>query len=136
MSSSTELPPWHRVGSFLLAVAWQFRSTNISSSSIVNSAHVVEAEFAASKILLIFWVAQGPAEPPFMYERTNKMLLHCKHLNSELGAQTALHLSVSKGVIQRKKESQSSATNSANDNSRPGPMAQAVHTGMKYVLFT
>src|SRR5260221_11938813 len=27
---------------------------------------------------------------------------HCKHLNSELGAQTALHLSVSKGVIQRK----------------------------------
>src|SRR6266436_1692668 len=54
----------------------------------------------------------------------------------ELGAQTALHLSVSKGVIQRKRESQSSATSSSNDNSRPGPMAQAVHTGMKYVLFT
>src|SRR5258707_119852 len=60
----------------------------------------------------------------------------CKHLNSELGAQTALHLSVSKGVIQRKRESQSSATSSSNDNSRPGPVAQAVHTGMKYVLFT
>src|SRR5258706_15267102 len=60
----------------------------------------------------------------------------CKCLNSELGAQTALHLSVSKGVIQRKRESQSSATSSSNDNSRPGPMAQAVHTGMKYVLFT
>src|SRR5258708_36017579 len=61
---------------------------------------------------------------------------HCKCLNSELGAQTALHLSVSKGVIQRKKESQSSATSSSNDNSRPGPMAQAVHTGMKYILIT
>src|SRR5258708_2991627 len=61
---------------------------------------------------------------------------HCKRLNSELGAQTALHLSVSKGVIQRKRESRSSATSSSNDNSRPGPMAQAVHTGMKYVLFT
>src|SRR5258707_7059297 len=60
----------------------------------------------------------------------------CKHLNSELGAQTVLHLSVSKGVIQRKRESRSSATSSSNDNSRPGPMAQAVHTGMKYVLFT
>src|SRR5258708_34735286 len=60
----------------------------------------------------------------------------CKRLNSELGAQTALHLSVSKGVIQRKRESRSSATSSSNDNSRPGPMAQAVHTGMKYVLFS
>src|SRR5260221_10614974 len=60
----------------------------------------------------------------------------CKRLNSELGAQTALHLSVSKGVIQRKRESRSSATSSSNDNSRPGPVAQAVHTGMKYVLFT
>src|SRR5258708_24844665 len=64
------------------------------------------------------------------------VLAWCKHLNSELGAQTALHLSVSKGVIQRKRESQSSATSSSNDNSRPGPMAQAVHTGMKYILFT
>src|SRR5260370_24681135 len=60
----------------------------------------------------------------------------CKHLNSELRAQTVLHLSVSKGVIQRKRESQSNATSSSNDNCRPGPMAQAVHTGMKYVLFT
>src|SRR5258707_13023916 len=60
----------------------------------------------------------------------------CKRLNSELGAQTALHLSVSKGVIQRKRESRSSATSSSNDNSRPSPMAQGVHTGMKYVLFT
>ncbi len=64
------------MASFLLAVAWQFRSVNILLSSIMNSTHVVEAEFAASKILLIFWVTQGPAEPPFMYERTNKMLLH------------------------------------------------------------
>src|SRR5258705_9389076 len=61
---------------------------------------------------------------------------HCKHLNSELGAQTVLHLSVSKGVIQRKRESWSSATSSSNDNNRPSPMAQAVHTGMKYILFT
>src|SRR5258705_10774991 len=68
--------PWHRVASFLLAVAWQFGSVNISLSSIVNSTHVVSAGFAASKILLVFWVAQGPAEPPFMYKRTNKMLLH------------------------------------------------------------
>src|SRR5258708_39368127 len=30
-------------------------------------------------------------------------LCQCKHLNSELGDQTALHLSVSKGVIQRKR---------------------------------
>src|SRR5258707_5539478 len=66
----------------------------------------------------------------------NYTTTHCKHLNSELGAQTVLHLSVSKGVIQRKRESWSSATSSSNDNSRPGPMAQVVHTGMKYVLFT
>ena len=76
MSSSMGLSPWHRVVSFLLAVAWWFGSVNISLSSIVSSAHVVEAEFAVSKIILIFWVSQGPAEPPFMYERTNKMLLH------------------------------------------------------------
>src|SRR5260221_11456525 len=60
----------------------------------------------------------------------------CKHLNSELGAQTALHLSVSKGVIQRKRESRSSATSSSNDNCRPSPMAQAVQTGRKNVQFT
>src|SRR5258708_35069459 len=80
MSSSTELSPWHRVASFLLVVAWQFGSTNISLSSIMNSAHMLEAEFAASKILLIFWVTQGPVEPPFMYKRTNKMLL-CLSVN-------------------------------------------------------
>src|SRR6266436_9550481 len=34
--------PWHRVASFLLAVAWQFGSVNISLSSIVNSTHVVK----------------------------------------------------------------------------------------------
>src|SRR5260370_39119466 len=34
---------------------------------------------------------------------SSSILVHCKHSNSELGAQTALHLSVSKGVIQRKK---------------------------------
>src|SRR5258705_9648133 len=67
---------------------------------------------------------------------SSTLCIRCKRLNSELGAQTALHLSVSKGVIQRKRESRSSATSSSNDNSRPGPMAQAVHTGMKYVLFT
>src|SRR5258708_34628869 len=84
MSSSTELSPWHRVASFLLAVAWQFGSANISLSSIVNSAHIVEAEFAASKTLLIFWVTQGPVEPPFMYERTNKMLLHSSVNSADL----------------------------------------------------
>ena len=41
----------------------------------------------------------------------------CKHLNSELGAQTALHLSVSKGVIQRKKEAWLNVTSSSNDAS-------------------
>src|SRR5258706_1459485 len=25
---------------------------------------------------LILWVAQGPVVPPFMYDRTNRMLLH------------------------------------------------------------
>src|SRR5258708_10095714 len=72
MSSSMELSPWHRVVSFLLAVAWWFRS--------VNSAHIVSAGFAVSNILLIFWVAQGPAEPPFMYESTNRTLL-CLSVN-------------------------------------------------------
>jgi len=61
--------------------------------------------------------------------------IQCKHLNSELGAQTVLHLSVSKGVIQRKKESQSSATNSANNNFRPGPLALVVWYRMKSVYF-
>jgi len=41
----------------------------------MDSAHIVSVGFAASKILLIFWVAQGSAEPPFMYERTKRMLL-------------------------------------------------------------
>ena len=71
-----ELSPWCKVASFLLVVTWQFRSANISSSSIMNSTHIVSVGFAASKIWLTFWVTQGPAEPPFMYERTNKMLLH------------------------------------------------------------
>src|SRR5260221_549114 len=77
------------------------------------------------------WAKSGSFGPPPCIQGNR-----CKRLNSELGAQTALHLSVSKGVIQRKRESRSSATSSSNDNSRPGPMAQAVHTGMKYVLFT
>src|SRR5258708_7564803 len=45
-------------------------------------------------------------------------------------------LSVSKGVVQRKKESQSSVTCSTTDELRPGPLALAVWTGMKDVLFT
>src|SRR5260221_11792421 len=77
-----------------------------------------------------------PMAGHFGHRKTIDLICWCKHLNSELGAQTALHLSVSKGVIQRKRESWSSATSSSNDNSRPGPVAQAVHTGMKYVLFT
>src|SRR5258707_1713674 len=40
ISSSTELSPWRKVASFLLAVAWQFGSANISSSSSTNPAHV------------------------------------------------------------------------------------------------
>src|SRR5258708_1121447 len=40
ISSSTELSPWRRVASFLLAVAWWFGSANISSSSDTNPAHV------------------------------------------------------------------------------------------------
>src|SRR5258708_31385940 len=36
----------------------------------------------------------------------------CKWHNSELGAQTALHFSVSRGVIQRENEAQQSATSS------------------------
>ncbi len=79
-----ELSPWHRVVSFLLAVAWWFGFVNISSSSIVNSAHIVLAGFAASKILLIFWVTQGPAEPPFMCKRTNKTLLHLSVNSADL----------------------------------------------------
>ncbi len=42
----------------------------------MNSTHIVSVEFAVSKILLIFSVAQGLAEPPFMYERMKRMLLH------------------------------------------------------------
>src|SRR5258707_8139486 len=76
MSSSTEPSPCHEVASFLQAVAWQFGSVNISLSSIVNSAHVVSMGPTMFKILLIFWVTQGPAEPPFMYERMKRMLLH------------------------------------------------------------
>ena len=50
----------------------------------MNSAHVVEAEFAVSKILLIFWVTQGPVEPPFMYKRKNKTLLHLSVNSADL----------------------------------------------------
>jgi len=49
-----ELSPWHRVESFLLAIALQFGSKNISLSSIMNLAHVVSAGSTASKIQLIF----------------------------------------------------------------------------------
>src|SRR5258708_37241715 len=93
-------------------------SVGTNNSPVDNTDHM--ALFLTTDALHSYWDAMG----------------RCKHLNSELGAQTVLHLSVSKGVIQRKRESRSSATSSSNDNSRPGPMAQAVHTGMKYVLFT
>ncbi len=68
-------------------------------------------------------------------EYIQKYYWWCKHLNSELGAQTALHLSVSKGVIQRKEESWSSATNNANNNFRPSLLALVVWYGMKSIYF-
>ncbi len=50
---------------------------------VINEANITKSrggsmnlELLDAKIILIFWVAQGPAEPPFMYKRTNKMLLH------------------------------------------------------------
>src|SRR5260221_162470 len=64
ISSSTGLSPWRKVASFLLAVAWQFRSANISLSSSTNLAHVTSC--ASKRMELIFCVAQGPADPPFI----------------------------------------------------------------------
>ena len=45
-----------------------------------------------------------------------------------------LHFSVSRGVIQRKKESWSSATSSTNDIYRLGPMALAVWNRIESIL--
>ncbi len=46
-----------------------------------------------------------------------------------------LHLSVSRGVIQRKKESWSNATNSTNNDFRPGPLALIVWYRIKSIYF-
>src|SRR5258707_8987872 len=62
--SSAELSPWCKVVSFLLAVAWRFRSANISLSSSTNPAHITSC--ASKRMELIFCVAQGPADPPFI----------------------------------------------------------------------
>src|SRR5258708_38797168 len=71
ISSSTELSPQRRVASFLWVVAWQFGSTNISSSCNMNPAHVTSSGLAGQRIELIFCISQGPAEAPFVYIETN-----------------------------------------------------------------
>ncbi len=52
----------------------------------------------------------------------------CKHLNSELGLKL-------QGSDTEEKESWSNATNSANNNFRPGPLALVVWYGMKSIYF-
>src|SRR6266436_1271604 len=109
MSLSMELVPCCRLESLCCTVTSQFGSMNMRLTSALNSSIVISI-LEGLRTCWILCVTHIPAAPSFMYDRMNN--IWCKCLNSELGAQTVLHLSVSRGVIQRENEAQQSATSS------------------------
>src|SRR5258708_16249056 len=74
MSLSVELAPCHRVESFCCAVASQFGSTNMRSTSALNSSIVIGIP-EGLRTCWILCIAHVPAAPPFMYDRMNSIQL-------------------------------------------------------------
>ncbi len=86
MSSSTELAPCHRVESFCHAVASQFGSVNMRSTSALNLSIVIGVP-EGLRTCWILCVAHVPVALPFMYDRMNSIWLilsgnsdPCRHM--------------------------------------------------------
>src|SRR5258708_5253841 len=74
MSSSTELAPCHRVESFCYAVASQFRSVNMRSTSALNLSIVIGIP-EGLRTCWILCITHVPVALPFMYCRMNSIWL-------------------------------------------------------------
>src|SRR5258707_11237541 len=74
MSSSMELVPCHRLESFCHAIASQFGSVNMRSTSASNLSIIISIS-EGLRTCWILCVAHIPAAPPFMYDRMNNIQL-------------------------------------------------------------
>src|SRR5258705_4498726 len=74
MSLSTELVPCCRVESFCHAIASQFRSTNMRSTSALNLSIIIDVP-EGLRTCWILCIAHVLAAPPFMYDRMNSIQL-------------------------------------------------------------
>src|SRR5258708_3234221 len=74
MSLSMELAPCHRVESFCHAVASQFGSANMRSTSASNSSIIIGI-LEGLRTCWILCIAHVLAAPPFMYDRMNSIQL-------------------------------------------------------------
>src|SRR6266436_6060999 len=86
MSLSMELAPCCRVESFCCAIASQFGSANMRSTSTSNLSMVIGV-LEGLRTCWILCVAHVPAAPPFMYDRMNSIQLvslgnsdPCRHM--------------------------------------------------------
>ena len=102
MSSSTELVPCHRVESFCHAVASQFGSANMRSTSASNSSIVIGIP-EGLRTCWILCITHVLAALPFMYDRMNRIQLVLSG-NSDphrcTYVQAALHLEVIEVILQ------------------------------------
>src|SRR5258705_11740323 len=74
MSSLTELVPCHKVESFCHAVASQFGSVNMRSTSALNSSIIIGI-LEGLRTCWILCITHVPAALPFMYDRMNSIQL-------------------------------------------------------------
>src|SRR5258708_32832193 len=74
MSLLMELVPCCRVESFCHAIASQFGSTNMRSTSASNLSMVISV-LEGLRTCWILCIAHVPAAPPFMYDRMNSIQL-------------------------------------------------------------
>src|SRR5260221_3766288 len=74
MSSSMELAPCHKVESFCHAVASQFGSANMRSTSASNLSIIISVP-EGLRTCWILCAPHVPAAPPFMYDRMNSIRL-------------------------------------------------------------
>src|SRR6266436_6227016 len=86
MSLSMELVPCHRVESFCCAIASQFGSMNMRSTSALNLSIVIGV-LEGLRTCWILCIAHVPAALPFMYDRMNRIWLissgnsdPCRHM--------------------------------------------------------
>src|SRR5258705_141926 len=86
MSSSMELVPCHRLESFCCAIASQFRSMNMRSTSASNSSIIIGV-LEGPRTCWILCIAHVLVALPFMYDRMNNIQLissgnldPCRHM--------------------------------------------------------